>query len=487
MSKSLIIIGAGIAGLAAGCYAQMNDFNTKIHEMHNKPGGLCTAWRRQDYIFDLSLHWITGSLPKSNVYHIWEELGLVQDQKFITHEYYNLAIDEEGNKFFSYTNPDKLQEEMLQIAPEDKKQIKKFVKDVKKFGAKDFPYKAGLWNFIKQFPSLRLWIKYSLPVKEMAEKFENPTLRNLFELAFEWHNQTTAYSIMGMAQMGAKFSGYPIGGSYSIAKALEKRYFDLGGTIAYNSKIKSVIVDDDKAVGVELVEGTYEFGDIILSAADGHTTIFDWLKGHYTDETILKIYQNLEIFPPLIFISLGVSHDYSQEPHYIFFSLKNPLIIAGEEIFHLEVRNHSFDPTLAPKGKTVFTIAIVTNYDYWAKLKEKRDDYLTEKKKIVESVINGLSELYPEIDDQIEIIDIATPLTFIRFTGNWKGAYQGWLFTKKNYAAQIPQTLPGLSNFYMAGQWVSPGGGLIGAATTAKAAVKMICKDEKIKFRVIKP
>lgn len=483
----MLIIGAGAAGLSAGCYAQMNGFNTKILEMHNKPGGLCTAWPRQGYIFDLSLHWITGSLPRSNVYHIWEELGLVQDREFITHEYYNLAIDGEGNKFFTYTDPDKLQEEMLKIAPEDEKQIKKFVKDVKKFGAKDFPYKKGLLNFIKQYPSLRLWIKYSLPVKEMAAKFKNPTLRNLFELAFGWHDQTTAYSIMGMAQMGANFSGYPIGGSYSIAKALEKRYLELGGSIAYNSKVKNIMVDEDKAVGVELVDGAQEFGDIILSAADGHTTIFDWLKGRFADENILNIYQNLEIFPPLIFISLGVNHDYSQEPHYIFFQLKNPITIAGEEINHLEVRNHSFDPTLAPKGKTAFTLSIVTNYDYWAKLKEKKEKYLAEKEKIGESVVKGLTELYPEIQDQIEVIDIATPLTFIHFTGNWKGAYQGWLFTKKNYATQIPQTLPGLSNFYMAGQWVSPGGGLIGAATSAKAATKMICKNEKIKFKVSKP
>ena len=146
MSKSMLIIGAGAAGLAAGCYAQMNGFKTKIFEMHNKPGGLCTAWRRQDYTFDLCLDWITGSLPKSNVYHIWEELGIVQDREYITHEYFNLVIDDEWNHFYSYTNPDKLQEEMLQIAPEDEKEIKNFVGDVKKLGAMDIPYSMGLLN-----------------------------------------------------------------------------------------------------------------------------------------------------------------------------------------------------------------------------------------------------------------------------------------------------------------------------------------------------
>jgi phytoene dehydrogenase-like protein len=42
-STDIIIIGAGIAGLAAGCYAQMNGYQTSIFEMHSLPGGLCTA------------------------------------------------------------------------------------------------------------------------------------------------------------------------------------------------------------------------------------------------------------------------------------------------------------------------------------------------------------------------------------------------------------------------------------------------------------
>lgn len=44
--KSIIIVGAGIAGLAAGCYGQMNGYKTRIFELHSAPGGLCTAAAR---------------------------------------------------------------------------------------------------------------------------------------------------------------------------------------------------------------------------------------------------------------------------------------------------------------------------------------------------------------------------------------------------------------------------------------------------------
>ena len=58
MAKSIIIIGAGIAGLSAGCYAQMNGYRSQIYEMHKIPGGLCTSWRRRGYLFDGSLRYL---------------------------------------------------------------------------------------------------------------------------------------------------------------------------------------------------------------------------------------------------------------------------------------------------------------------------------------------------------------------------------------------------------------------------------------------
>jgi phytoene dehydrogenase-like protein len=158
------------------------------------------------------------------------------------------------------------------------------------------------------------------------------------------------------------------------------------------------------------------------------------------------------------------------------------------EIDRILLRNHSFDPNLAPEGKTVFTVMIEANYDYWAKLKGKKEEYLAEKKNIEESMINAISEIYSGIEDKIEVIDVATPLTFVRYTGNWRGSHEGWLWNQKvSFTLEIPQTLPGLSHFYMAGQWVSPGGGLFGAATTARKAVKMICKNEKQRFVTTKP
>ena len=73
--RSIAIVGAGVAGLAAGCYAQMNGYQTRIYEMHGLPGGVCTSWRRDGYVFDGCLQWLMGTRPGSPLNRVWQELG----------------------------------------------------------------------------------------------------------------------------------------------------------------------------------------------------------------------------------------------------------------------------------------------------------------------------------------------------------------------------------------------------------------------------
>lgn len=52
MMKKVIIVGAGISGLTAGIYACQSGFDVTIYESHTIPGGACTSWRRNGYLFE---------------------------------------------------------------------------------------------------------------------------------------------------------------------------------------------------------------------------------------------------------------------------------------------------------------------------------------------------------------------------------------------------------------------------------------------------
>jgi phytoene dehydrogenase-like protein len=77
---------------------------------------------------------------------------------------------------------------------------------------------------------------------------------------------------------------------------------------------------------------------------------------------------------------------------------------------------------------------------------------------------------------------VSSPATVIRYTGNWRGSMEGWLMTPDTGFGSLPQKLPGLKHFAMAGQWVQPGGGLPSGLMTARAAIQAICREDHRPF-----
>lgn len=134
------------------------------------------------------------------------------------------------------------------------------------------------------------------------------------------------------------------------------------------------------------------------------------------------------------------------------------------------------------------TIMLESDYFYWKKLAEDMSVYVQKKEETAGQIIGLLEQRFPGIADQVEVTDVATPLTFERYTGNWKGSFEGWLITPKNAYTMMkpmPQTVPGLKNFYMCGQWVEPGGGLPTSIMSARRLMKQICKEDGRRFRAI--
>ena len=114
------------------------------------------------------------------------------------------------------------------------------------------------------------------------------------------------------------------------------------------------------------------------------------------------------------------------------------------------------------------------------------NSFIAKENPIEDAAIAILEERFPGITSDIEMVNVATPMTFERYTGNWKGSFEGWLITPENsntIMKPISQTLPGLRNFYMCGQWVEPGGGLPTGLMSGRRLIKSICRKDKIKFR----
>jgi phytoene dehydrogenase-like protein len=291
--------------------------------------------------------------------------------------------------------------------------------------------------------------------------------------------------ILSLAWMGSGDAKYVIGGAQAIIRLIEEQLVGLGGRVRFGAKVARILIEDDAAVGVQLAGGETIRADWVISAADGHATIYELLGGRYVDAAIDERYNTLELFPSYLQVSLGVALDLRDQPASITRVLKTPLEVdpktalgeASFRIFH-------FDPAFAPAGKTAITCFLPTrNFGYWALLRtDHPEKYRAEKHRVAESVIDVLEKRVPGLRAAVEVVDVATPASIFRYTGNWQGSMEGWLPTPRTGFKPLPKTLPGLRKFMMVGQWVVPGGGLPSGPMTARPALEAICKQDRVPF-----
>lgn len=496
MEKTIIIIGAGIAGLSAGCYARMNGFKTTIFELHDLPGGLCTAWERKDYIFDGCIHYLFGSGEGQPFNAMWRELGAAQDRQMINHDEYQRITDGE-HTLIVYTDPARLQDHMCQLSPEDAPLIQSFCKGIQQFTRFDM---SAMYRKPKPLMNSLDWRDYGMTMMpfmlpmlkwatvssvQFARRFKDPFLQQAVRQMFSWDEAPVMMGMSLLAYMHTGNAGFPAGGSLAFARAIEKRFLDLGGEIYYKGQVEKILVENNRAVGVRLYNDEIYKADYVISACDGRGTIFDMLGGAYTNRAVERMYDGHMATHSMMQISLGVDRDMSAEPHWVTHLLQKPVLVAGEPRSELGIKHYCFDPSLAPQGKSVVELIIRTQYAYWQRIYGRRL-YDEEQRQVSGIILDYLEQLYPGIRAQIEFVDEATPLSYERYTGNWLGSTCGWLMTKETMPMLIrgvSKTLPGLSHFYMAGQWVEPGGSVPLAAASGKNAVHLICAVERMQFR----
>jgi phytoene dehydrogenase-like protein len=508
--KTVIVIGAGMAGLSAGCYLQMNGYDTEILEAHTISGGLCTSWKRGEYTFDGCIHWLGGSGPASAFYEMWSELVDLPSIQFIDHDLrFDIELghlrDRHGDFVFHlYGNVERLKRYLLDIAPEDAWMIEAFMASVRRLQQVSLPplwdvapkvrklrHNLRLIRYLPFLPYLRKWSQVTN--YDLAERFQNPFVGEGFRMLY----MGKEFSILGITMQLALFdqrsAGFPVGGSRAFAEKIADRYLSLGGQIHYRSRVARILVEADRGrdrvVGVQLESGETHDAALVVSAADGYWTIYEALQGQYVDDSIRELYagERLERFESMILVSLGVDRTFESAPHILRFPLNEPLTLAdGSRFERMEAHIYNYDPTLAPPGKTVVTVTLYTANDvYWSELRARdRDAYRAAKDDLARQVIERLDRKFGDVRAHVEETDVATPATLIRYTSNWHGSYQGWYPpTDILSAARLPKELPGLESFYMAGQWVEPGGGLPQVALSGRNVAQIICQRDGKSFR----
>ncbi len=494
-NKSIIIIGGGLAGLSAGCYALMNGYDVQVFEHAAIPGGVCTSWKTDNYMIDGCIHWLMGHRPGTSVYEVYRELGITDAAKFLdAGSYINFVDGRTGNQFELIADYEKTRDRLIAISPADKNTIEKFLRasvvmadlqiptggsSWKKGAIKNLWDKlTGLWRMGRMLGYL---FRYNLPLNEYVKRIKNPWVRDIIVNLF-LQDMTTLFSMLMIGYLFRNQLGMVEGGSIRFVLPIEKRLKKLGGRITYNATVEKVLVENGAAVGVKLADGSVHRSDIVISAADLHSTLYDMLDGKYVPERFRYMFGNWKMFSPLMLVSFGVKGEIKRYPPVNVIFLKEPFKIGTVTVDRLLVRDYSYDKAMNPGDRTVIQAEIETEYDYWMGLRKNEEAYYKEKDAVAHKVLDRIEDFYPGIKAKVEMIDVATPYTFLRYTRNYRSAFEGWLMTGETIKMSVPKILDGLKNFYLAGQWVEPGGGVPTAVASGRRVIRKLCRDDKKEF-----
>ena len=187
---------------------------------------------------------------------------------------------------------------------------------------------------------------------------------------------------------------------------------------------------------------------------------------------------------PIVHVMFGVNMDLSGEPHTIIYKTEKPIKVGNREFDWINIMSHCFDKSTAPAGKSAIEVWYGADYDYWKELSRDKEQYKSEKNRIAEETAKALDVRWPGFKDAIEMIDVPTPVTYERYTGNWRGSPDGWYLTESNFKDQgMKMKVRGLKNLYTVSQWCAPYTGTVSTSLGGRQLIQILCRKNGVEFK----
>lgn len=498
--KKIIIIGGGIAGLSAGVYARQQGFETIIFEKHTISGGLCTGWNRQGYHIDGCIHWMTGTSKDSPLRALWENVGALSPEHEVFQKDYFDVYEACGEKIYLWRDIEKLKNDLIKLSPQDTKAICKFVKDLKSVHTMRVPTESPvnmmtLPQLFRQLWSMRGMLSVLLRLngtscQEYAKRFKHPAIQRVFRTCMPEGYSVAAF-IFTLGTFTRGNGGIPSGGSFQMTKRMTDRYLSLGGVLKTGTLVNEIKTSLFHATGIEYItmkgEKAFESADYVISACDVHTTFNTLLKDCFFDKQFMLRFRQPKVYATqsCVLATYAVDADLSDYPYSIV--LESEKYRAGVTDYDdVSIRNYVYEPTFAPKGQTVISVLVSQSdddYAFWKAIYFDKSIYHSEKERLAAFFQTTIEKRYPELVGKIKLLDVLTPMTFIRYCGSYHGAWMAFRMGRGTKNLMHTGKIKGLRNCYLTGQWLQPPGGLPIAMTMGKFTVQRICKKEGMPFR----
>ena len=506
----VVIVGAGVSGLTAASLLSRAGLKVCVLEKHRILGGYLQGFERKGFIFDTAIHWLNQCGKDGSVTAVFKLLGDDFPRPIQMKNIHRHYV--EGYQYMLTNNPDELKAQLIRDFPHEQKGIERFFKAAKTVANVSLKFPKfflstevrSKWTLpffkLKQLGIIFPLIKYALyggekGVEKGLKKFftdpellsifrsESDLLSCLFPIAWAYNDD---------------YQNPPIGGSRVIPEWLNSKIADNGSEVILSADVFKINIENNTFKSVTYRKRLKEYevkAKHMIAACDVDAVYKKFLPEYAVPQQYKDRIDNAEMYSSSVTISVALKcsaeslgfgdeliHMYNEEtgrlehssgdPHASFISIIAPTVR---------------DKTLAPEGHGTLNIFVPAWMNYknnWGTgLNEKgeydrHEEYKRIKEEFAQIIFDRIEEkLCPNLREHILFYEIATPVTYYRYTHNKDGTMMGTRPGRKNMELKVSHYRSPVKNLIIGSHWSELGGGVPIAVKAGYNASVIVLKD----------
>jgi prolycopene isomerase len=497
----VIVIGAGLGGLAAAAALARARKRVLVLEHHSVPGGYAHEFRRGKYRFEVALHALDGASPggwgydalratgvydllrlhRMDPFYLYRAPGLeiaapadiiayesLLIQQFPRHAAGIRALFDAALRVFQQTR--RLQQDQMAGRITDA-EIPLLYPDALAAMGQTLAEFAG--NYVDDPAVLAafsaLWGYFGLPPSQLSAA--------TFILAWASYHQYGAF--------------YPEGGSMALSRALEAVIKEHQGEVRYGQTVTRIGMENGRAATVETAKGLVAAGRAVVANSSAPETLLKLVGRAHLPTALADRVAAMTPSLSCAVVYLGLDRNWALEgwPHHGCYASATgdpeadyASALAGDwdKVF-IGITNNAVLDTPAPAGGSVMSLFALAPMDYqeqWGTGGDFADygrnpRYLALKDQVEQTLLARAEQYLPGLGASIVYKETSTPLTNVRYSMNPSGAIYGFAQTvEQTVAGRLPARTP-IGNLFLAGAWTNPGGGMSAAMLSGVEAARM--------------
>ena len=517
-SYDTIIIGSGVGGLTTAVFLAKAGKKVLVLEKHYVPGGFTHTFKRKKFEWDVGVHYVGQVNLKDNLMRKafdylsdgklkWADMGEIYDQTIIEGAIYNFKKGRENQI-----------NQMIDYFPKEEKAIRAYYSLVKNIGA----------NYTTFFSerTMPFWLSktigyfmrrkfYAYSQKTTAEVLHslNCSEKLIAVLCAQCGNyglspNESSFAIHGMiVEHFIEGGNYPVGGASSIHKKLIDVIEANKGIVAIKADVKNIIIENNKAIGVEMSNGDKLYSKTVVSNAGAHNTfnklISKCIQKEENTTNLNKIKPSVSHV--CIYVGLNASDEELNLPKHNIWLFDN-YQIDKSQAHHLKTKNSpspisyiSFpsakDPDWQKKHPGTSTIQVLGSFPYewmkeWeeGKWQKRGEEYEKKKEEIKNDLLGKLLKTLPQLKDKIEICELSTPLSTKHFSNYSNGEIYGLEHTPARFNLMQLRAKTNYKNLFLTGQdivCVGVGAAMFSGLITSVAILKRNLLWKVIRYKLV--